>query len=106
MIDYEATNLINNLENRSPRSDFKAIKTAAVYDAYASDPDNPVGDPQASRISGQTCFKSTGTELAASNYKMITGIDFREPVFMHAVTHVQDSRSGSSYEYTDEYGLY
>ena len=37
---------------------------------------------------------------------MITGIDFKEPLFMHAVTHVQDVRNGESYDYTNVYGLY
>ena len=33
---------------------------------------------------------SVNAELSASGYVLILGLKFEEPVFMHAITHVQD----------------
>ena len=43
----------------------------------------------ATTIADESCFNVTQDELVATNYILTLGIDFGEPVFMHAVTHYQ-----------------
>ena len=58
-------------------------------------------------IVDNTCYKSTEDELKDYDHMLILGFDFKESVFMHAITHVADLRSKRpSYEDSDVSKLY
>ena len=69
----------------------KAIKTAAVY-----------GGAGGMYLDQETCFKTTSVELSESGHIFIFGINFDEPVFMHAITHVADMYEGYSWSHVNK----
>ena len=76
--DYAPINLIQNLENRS-----SSCTNAAVVSF-------PSTDPYVDLLDQKSCFLTDYQQISTSNYKAVIGLDFSEPVFMHAILYVGD----------------
>ena len=60
-------------------------------------------------MTDETCFIVTQDELHATNYVLTLGIDFGEPVFMHAITYFQAQvgwNHSNKYQYFENYEIY
>ena len=73
--EYEAVNLIQNLENRSSWGHYYAI---SVYDPL-------------DHLLQRTCYRVNYGTIKSQSNKIILGFDFGEAVFIHAVLHAQDN---------------
>ena len=62
---------------------------------YAIDTPKIFGGAAADRITSLSCYKATHIELPGNI--LVLGFKFDEPVFMHAITHVQNMYSGNSW---------
>ena len=69
--NWEAKNLLQNLENR-----------ASGYNVYSIETWTPL-----TRLTQYTCFKSDYQQIYLAGGKFIMGFDFTESVFIHAVLH-------------------
>lgn len=86
---YKKKNLITNLRSRTPCSQYKAKSPVRgpLIDA--------TGENYANYYS---CFAATEKQLAANGHKFVLGVDFGEPVFLHAIFVQDDLRGGKSWE--------
>lgn len=74
--DYRATNVITNLDSRTP------CKKYSVADQVVR---GPLVDAVGNYADYKSCFASTSNELESDDHKFVFGIDLGQTMFQHAI---------------------